>query len=197
MNAVLTWFTRPEVGWQTIAARRGSWPGTLLLLLLLAALPAVAWYYGVTEVGWSLGRGSPLRITPESARVIIALFYVAMVGGILVIAAAVQWMSVTYGAQPQPLDALRLATFTGLPLFVAGLTGFIPILWLDLVIGVLAGGYALVLLYTGIPVLMHIPKERGYLFSSAIVAVCLVLLIALMGVTVTLWEWGAMPVFTD
>ncbi len=194
---VLRLFTQPEQGWMELSRSRGSWTGTIVLLLLLAALPAVAWYYGVTEIGWSLGRGAPLRVTPESASVIIVLFYLAMVGGILAIAAAVQWMSVTYGAHPNPLDALRLATYTGLPLFIAGLTGFIPVLWLNLLIGVLAAGHALMLLYTGIPVLMQIPKERGYLFSSAIVAVCLVLLITLMGVTVTLWEWGAMPVFTD
>jgi hypothetical protein len=194
---VLRLFTQPERGWAELAGKSGSWPGTIALLLALAALPAVAWYYGVTQVGWSLGRSAALRITPESAGVIIVLFYLAMVGGILAIAASVQWMSVTYGAKPRLLDAVRLATYTGMPLFIAGLTGFIPVLWIDLVIGVLAAAHALTLLYTGIPVVMHIPKERGYLFSSAVVAMCLVLLIALMGITVTLWEWGAMPVFTD
>lgn len=197
MSYVLHLLTQPERGWSELAARRGSWLGTLLLLLVLAALPAVAWYYGVTEIGWSLGRGQPLKVTAESAVVVIALFYGAMVSGILVIAVAVQWMSVTYGASPPLLDAVRLTTYTGLPLFLAGLAGFVPVLWLNLLLGVLAAGHAVVLLYTGIPVLMGIPKERGYLFSSAVVAVCLVLLITLMGVTVTLWEWGAMPVFTD
>jgi hypothetical protein len=42
-----------------------------------------------------------------------------------------------------------------------------------------------------------VPRERGYLFASAALAVGLVMFIGLMGVTVMLWEMGAMPVFTD
>jgi hypothetical protein len=45
--------------------------------------------------------------------------------------------------------------------------------------------------------MMGVPRERGYLFASAALAVGLVMFIGLMGVTVMLWEMGAMPVFTD
>ena len=44
---------------------------------------------------------------------------------------------------------------------------------------------------------MQIPKERGFLFASAMVGVALVLCAALLGATVILWEMGAMPIFTD
>ena len=44
---------------------------------------------------------------------------------------------------------------------------------------------------------MRVPRERGYLFASAALAVALVMFIALMGATVVLWELGAMPEFTD
>lgn len=196
----MNWFRlmlSPNHGWQAIATSQGSWVLTLGALLVLALLPASAWYYGVTEVGWTIGGSSALKMTPESASIIIGLFYAAMVLGILFIAGSIQWMSVTYGSTSTPLNALRLCVYTASPLFIAGLTGFVPLLWLDLIIGIAAACYAVVLLYSGIPVLLRIPKERGYLFASAIAAVCLVLLIALMGITVTAWEWGAMPVFTD
>jgi hypothetical protein len=41
------------------------------------------------------------------------------------------------------------------------------------------------------------PKERGFLFASATVAVALVLMVSLMGLTVFLWEMGFSPIFTD
>ena len=44
---------------------------------------------------------------------------------------------------------------------------------------------------------MDIPEERGFLFSSAVVGVALVILICIMVGSVILWEYGAAPAFTD
>jgi hypothetical protein len=52
-------------------------------------------------------------------------------------------------------------------------------------------------LYLGIPIVMQIPKERGFLFSSAVLAVCLVIIIVIMVGSVILWDFGAAPRFTD
>jgi hypothetical protein len=106
-------------------------------------------------------------------------------------------MARTYGSDASLTEAMTLAAYTHTPLFVAGILGLRPILWLDLIVGTLAACYAVYLLYLGIPHLMRVPKERGYLFASAALAVALVMFIALMGVTVVLWEMGAMPEFTD
>ena len=53
------------------------------------------------------------------------------------------------------------------------------------------------LLYVGIPTVMNVPKERGFLFASAVVAVCLVILIAIMGASVILWDMGFAPEYTN
>jgi hypothetical protein len=44
---------------------------------------------------------------------------------------------------------------------------------------------------------MGIPKERGFLFSSAVLAIAMVILICLMVGSVILWDMGAAPAFTD
>jgi len=44
---------------------------------------------------------------------------------------------------------------------------------------------------------MGIPEERGFLFSSAVVGVAMVILICMMVGSVILWEYGAAPAFTD
>ena len=192
-------FTRPDREWAAIAGDRHSLP-TIVVghVMILALIPALAFYYGVTEVGWSLPTGDRYyRMTVDSTVIIIGLFYWAMVVGTALLGYGVHWMSRTYGSDATLTDAMALAAYTNTPLFVAGILGLRPILWLDLIVGTVAACYAVYLLYLGIPHLMRVPRERGYLFASAALAVALVMFIALMGATVVLWELGAMPEFTD
>ncbi|MFV0278419.1 MAG: Yip1 family protein [Parahaliea sp.] len=192
--------TNPRATWRNIAALPDSTLKTLLLYpLLLALLPAVAWYFGTTQAGWSIagGSGQPTRLTPDSARSIIVLFYLGMVACVMVIGYFVHWMAHTYGAQSSVAKGIVLAGLTATPLFISGLVGFYPLLWLDLLIGVAAVSWSVYLLYLGIPIVMDIPEERGFLFSSAVVAIALVILISLMVGSVFLWEFGATPTFTD
>ena len=70
-------------------------------------------------------------------------------------------------------------------------------LWLDMLLGCAAAAYAVYLLYIGVPIVMKIPEERGFLYASAMVAVGLVGCAAMLSAIVILWEMGAMPVFTD
>lgn len=192
-------FTRPDAEWKAIARDSHSLVGTLATHVMpLALLPALAWYFGVTRVGWTLPGGEIIyRMTPDSTVVIIALFYWTMVVGTVGLGVMVHWMARTYGSEATLADAVTLAAFTNTPLFIAGISGLMPSLWLDLLLGTGAACYAVYLLYLGIPHMMDVPKERGYLFASAVLAVALVMFIALMGATVILWEMGAMPVFTD
>ena len=54
------------------------------------------------------------------------------------------------------------------------------------------------LFYSGVPVMMEIPTERGFLFSSAMLAFGLVTLVALLAITALLWGTpGIAPSFTS
>jgi len=44
---------------------------------------------------------------------------------------------------------------------------------------------------------MEIPEERGFLFASAVLAVGLVALVAVLAITAILWGSGFGPVFTS
>jgi Yip1 domain len=190
---------RPSAQWQTIADLPPSSFRTLLLYpCLLAILPAVAWYYGTSQVGWTVGdHGDTIKLTVASARQISILFYLGMVGCVAVIGYFIHWMSDTYGADSSLTKGIVITGLTSTPLFIAGLVGFYPLLWVDLLIGVAAVSWSVYLLYLGIPIVMKIPEERGFLFSSAVVGVALVMLICLMVGSVILWEYGAAPAFTD
>ena len=190
---------RPSAQWRTVAELPESSFRTLVLYpCFLAILPAVAWYYGTSRVGWTVGdQGEAIKLTVESARQISVLFYLVMVASVAVIGYFIHWMSETYGAASTLTKGIVIVGLTSTPLFIAGLVGFYPLLWIDLLIGVVAVCWSVYLLYLGIPIVMDIPEERGFLFSSAVVGVALVILICIMVGSVILWEYGAAPAFTD
>ncbi len=190
---------RPVHEWNSVAKLSdGSMRNLVLYPCIFAIIPAVAWFYGTTQVGWSVGdHGQPTKLTVESARIICFLFYLAMVACVVAIGYFIHWMSDTYGAESSLTKGIVIAGLTATPLFVAGAVGFYPLLWLDLLIGVGAISWAVYLMYLGIPIVMDIPEERGFLFSSAVLGVALVILICLMVGSVILWDLGAGPAFTD
>ncbi len=188
----------PTQEWEHIRDHGHSVLGHYLKFIVLIALgPPVAWYVGSTQIGWEVG-GRVVRLTEDSAAQIMVLFYLAILVGIGFLGYMVHWMSETYEATSSTAaKGVGVAAYTCVPMFLVGLTGFYPILWLDILLGCAAAGYTVYLLYVGVPIVMNIPKERGFLFASALVAVGLVMCAALLGTTVILWEMGAMPVFTD
>ena len=190
---------RPSAQWRTVADLPESSFKTLVLYpCFLAILPAVAWFYGTSQVGWTVGEhGETIKLTTQSARQICILFYLTMVACVAIIGFFIHWMSDTYGAESSLTRGIVIAGLTATPLFIAGLVGFYPLLWLDLLIGVAAVSWSVYLMYLGIPIVMNIPEERGFLFSSAVLAIAMVILICLMVGSVILWDFGATPAFTD
>ncbi len=188
----------PLKQWQALADKPLSSFGAYLLYpLIMAVFPCIAWYYGITEVGWRVAGGDAVKLTPDSALAIIILFYFTMLGAVVVIGYLTHWMSQTYGAETNIAKGISLVGFVSTPLFLAGLVGFYPVLWIDLLVGIVAVSWSLYLLYVGVPIVMKQPKERGFLYSSAIVGVALVMLICIMVGSVIVWDFGAAPVFTD
>ena len=189
---------KPSSQWKTITELPESSFRTLLLYpWILAIIPAVAWYYGTSNVGWTVADGDVIKLTKESAMTICILFYLTQVACLSVIGYFIHWMSDTYGAESSISKGIIIASLAATPMCIFGAVGFYPILWLDLLIGIVAVCWAVYLMYLGIPIVMDIPEERGFLFSSAVMGVALVILICLMVGAVILWDFGAAPAFTD
>ncbi|MFN2328711.1 MAG: Yip1 family protein [Chromatocurvus sp.] len=190
---------RPSEQWRVVAQLPEKSRNVLVLYpCIFALLPAIAWYYGTSQVGWTTGlQGNVVRLTVESAFQISVLFYLVMVGSVAIIGFFIHWMSKTYGAESTVSKGIVIAGLTATPLFITGLVGFYPTLWLDLLIGVVAISWSVYLMYLGIPIMMKIPEERGFLFSSAVLAIAMVVLVSIMVISILAWDYGAAPAFTD
>lgn len=184
--------------WQQVAGlAEHQLTSKLVYPVLLGLGTPIAWYFGTTRVGWSVGGGEIIRLTEASALQLVAALYLAMLASLVVIGYFIHWMAETYGCESTISKGIAVAGYTATPLFIAGLIGFYPIFWLDMLVGIAALAWAVYLLYTGIPAVMGIPEERGFLYASAVVAICMVIFICMMGATVILWDMGIKPVFTD
>ncbi|MEQ9566651.1 MAG: Yip1 family protein, partial [Pseudomonadales bacterium] len=59
---------KPTATWREIGEMSESQLNWYLLYpVILGLLPALAWYYGTTQIGWTVAGNSPTRLTPESA----------------------------------------------------------------------------------------------------------------------------------
>lgn len=166
-------------------------------VIVLAAIPAVCGFIGTTLVGWRIGAGDPVSLTVGSALTIAIAFYVAMLVGVFVMGRFIYWMADTFGTKTTLERAVALTAYTATPLFLVGLSALYPTLWVDMLIGLVGVGYTIYLLYSGIPILFNISKEQGFLFSSSVVTVGLVMLVAMLAVTVILWGIGLAPQFSS
>ena len=190
-------FVDPPQQWGKIREQYASGQNNSVIhIFILAAIPAIAGYIGTTQVGWRIGVGDPIKITGDSAIAIAIIYYIAMLVGVFCIGWVIQMLGKAYEVvKPLPL-CIALASYTATPLFLIGVMEVYPVLWLNMLLGLPALAYTVYLLYTGLPIMMEIPPEKGFLYSSAVLAVGLITLVALLAMTALLWGMGFQPVFT-
>lgn len=194
LNHVWGLFSQPKKEWKSIKEERCTVGKCFCShVLILAAIPAIAGYIGTTQVGWSFGGFEVHKLTTQSALQIAIITYLTMLVAVFSLGKAIHWMGQTYGSKQTLPQAIALAAYTATPLWVMGLFFLYPILWVNMLIGLPALAYSVYLLYTGVPVMMGVSQERGFLFASAVLAVGLVMLVAVLGSMAVLWSMGIGP----
>lgn len=191
-------FTHPDQEWKQIRGEEET-IGHLYLThtLILAAIPIVSAYIGTTQVGWVIGERPPVMLTHGSAMGMAVMSYLSMLAGVGVMGSFIHWMARTYDATPSLARCIAFATYTATPLFFGGLAALYPHVWLGMLVGTAAVCYTVYLLYVGLPTFMNLPSEEGFMFSSSVLAVGLVVLVAIMAFTVVLWGIGIGPQYTQ
>ena len=192
----------PDSEWKSIRNERHSFIQVFLSHVpLLALIPTLASYYGVTQVGWTIGDGDPVKLTAASAMSLCAITYVCLLAGVFIFGEFINWMSRTYGvrdeAEKRHYEGTALAVYCSTPLFLAGIFLVYPNIWLNAVATVVAGAYGVYLTYEGIPILMNIAKEQAFMYASSVVTVGLVMLVSVRIGSVLLWGMGVGPVYVD
>lgn len=156
---------------------------------LLSLIPTVCGYLATVNIGWDLGAGELFTITADKAFYIAIAAYVAFNVGVYAMGFGIYWLAKTFDVTPKPSHCIELALFTSVPLFVAGFAALYPVLIIDLMVGIVAVMASVYLLYVGVPIFMHIPQEEGFVYSTWVVSLGLIMLIVFLGISVFLFSW--------
>lgn len=193
---IIPLLSSPANGWLAIRSANLSVKQVYFRHVIpLALITPICGFIGATEVGWPITGADKLFMTSYSAFRISLLSYIAILMTIFMIGKMMQWMGQTYDAR-QPLSrCISLAAYCITPLLMTGFAMLYPPLWFIYLVGLPALGYSVLLLYTGVPIMMDVSKDRGFLFSSAILTVGLISLVGLLAVTVSMWSFGLGPDF--
>lgn len=187
-------YAHPKEEWRTIEERHESFKFSLSHILIIAMIPAVMSYYSAVYLGWSIGVGEKIFLEADSALTMAIGIYVGLVGGVFGLAYMVHWMAKTFDSDPTYTQALELSAYTSTPIFMVAFAAFYPVLWFIMFIGLIGLSYSVYLLYAGVPIIMKIPEEEGFVYSSSVVTVGLIFLVVLMTGSIVLWGWVFSPI---
>ncbi|WP_166423167.1 Yip1 family protein [Paraglaciecola sp. 20A4] len=196
LNHLWGLYAHPKEEWQSIDSRHETYFYSLSHIALISLIPAIMTYYSTAYLGWSIGVGDIIKLTKESAAIMSIGTYLGLVVGVLALSVLVHELAKAFDSTPTYTQSLELAAYTATPLFMVGFAAFYPVLWFVMLVGLIGLTYSVYLLYTGTPILMHIPEEKGFIYASSVVTSGLVLLTILMAASVILWSMGMGPVFT-
>lgn len=191
-------FTHPREEWQDIEKERSD--NKVLYqgyVAVLALIPVVCGYIGTVKVGWTIGNDELVRLSPDSGLILCSLSYIALLVSIFILGKLIDWIGKTYGADIDEKHprGMSLASYAMTPLFLAGAVAIYPSITLNMLVVLAAMAYTVYLIYTGVPVLMHISAERGFLFASSIITMVLVTLVGVRVATVIIWVAFFPPVY--
>jgi hypothetical protein len=159
-------------------------------VLVLAAIPAVAGFIGLTVVGAG-ALGFHVRVSLGSGLAHMAVGYVLSLAVLFGLALLVDALAPTFGGVKNRFQAFKLVAYSATASFLGGLFSLMPAL---AILGVLASLYTIYLIYTGLPVLMKVPRERALAYTATVVVCGIVasVMLAMLSAATLPSRWGGM-----
>ncbi len=186
-------FTHPTKEWEAVRDEECNLTDCYIKhVLLLAAIAPISGFIGATQVGWSLAGRTHLLTTGSTLPMAIGFYIVSLIG-VYIMGRSIHWMAGTFDAKVSLDKSVLIATTIATPLFLSGIVAIVPVAWLIMVVGMLAMGYTVYLMYTGIPIVLNIEPERGFILASGVLTVGLVTIVGVLATTVILWGMGFGP----
>jgi hypothetical protein len=163
----------PRTEWPVIADE----PDTVAHLysnyiLIMAAIPAVAFFLSTSVIGVSVPLLGAYRIGMTSALSHAVIAYLLGLVGVYIVALIVDALAPTFNGQKSQIQALKTVAYAYTASWVASIVGIIPGLGL---LATLAGiVYGIYLLRLGLPVTMKCPDDKAVGYTAATIVVALI-----------------------
>lgn len=158
----------PAATWPVIEAEQHTVQSVVVpYLLILAAIPAVATFIGMSVIGFG-GFGFSMRLPFASGLSMMITTYVLSIVATVGMGWVVSALAPTFGGQNNLVQGVKLMVFGSTPMMLIGVVNIMPALG---ILALLAGLYGLYLAYLGLPVLMKNPPDKTIPYML-VLAVC-------------------------
>ena len=170
----------PAATWPVIDAEKHDAKSLFVpYLLILAAIPAVCSFIGLSLVGIG-GFGFNFRIPFASGLAMMITTYILSI----IMTFGMGWLASvlapTFGGKSDLVQGLKLAVFGGTPMMLAGIFNILPALS---IVGLLVALYFLYVIYLGLPVLMKNPQGKTIPYMVVLIIASIVSGVVLSMVT--------------
>ena len=187
-------FTRPDRAWETIRQKEDAHSLHYLMhLLLLALIPPVCLFIGVTFVGWTLVEAERVRLELGSALQLCLMLYLAIIIGTVTMGIFVRLMARAFDVRPNLNQCIGFIAYVITPFLLAGVSGLYPDRWFAAIVLIAAGIYSTYLLFTGLPSFMRQRSSQSFLYASVIWAAALLVIVTVLISMILFWFQGLEP----
>jgi hypothetical protein len=170
----------PAATWPVIEAEQHDAQSLFVpYMLVLAAIPAIATFIGMSLVGMGV-MGMNIRMPIVNGLGLMLFSYGMSLVMTFVMGWVVSALAPTFGGQSNLIAGLKLMVFGATPVMLAGVFSILPMLGM---LSLLVAIYCLYILYLGLPVLMKNPKEKTVPYMVVVVLCAIVSGVILAAVT--------------
>lgn len=162
---------KPKETWPVIAGEPASVASIYQnWLLILAAIPAVAGFIGMSVIGVG-AMGFSYRVPLLTGLLQAGISFGLSLAMVYLVALLVDALAPTFGGTRNFLAALKLVAYGCTAAFLGGIFSLLPSLS---ILGLVAALYSIYLFYTGLPVLMRNPAEKSVAYTVVVAIASLV-----------------------
>lgn len=180
----------PKPTWETIDTEPADIAGLYTrYLMLLAAIPAVCGFIGMSVIGMGF-MGVSVRVPFVSGLVNMIVSYVLSLVGVFVLSLIINALAPKFGGQSNQLQALKVAVYASTAALIGGVFTLLPALAM---LGLVASLYSIYLLYTGLPVLMKSNREKSGAYTAVVILAAIVLGLVVGAISALITPRGASP----
>jgi hypothetical protein len=184
-NIILT----PKTEWPVIDREPGDVPYIFTnYVAILAAIPAICGFIGLSIVGISLPGAGTVRLPVATGLLSAVVGYLLTFAIVYVVALVVDALAPTFSGRKNFESALKVTAYSYTPSWLCGIFLLIPSLRLLTILGL----YGLYLLWLGLPVLMKSPQDKSLPYTAAVVVCALIIQIILGLILSTLFGFPRM-----
>jgi hypothetical protein len=167
---------RPKAEWPVIEAEQSTVGGLYTrYLMILAAIPAVAAFIGMSLIGVG-AFGVSFRVPIANGVASMVAGYVLSLIACGILALVIDVLAPVFGGHKNRLNAFKVAVYGSTAALVGGIFSLLPMLS---ILGLVAALYSIYLVYLGLPALMKCTPDKALPYTAVTIVAAIVLGIAL------------------